>query len=178
MPILEGKTWFRDNVEPYMTIVKGKLDTLSSVTGQHITGAATFATLPGMDNEGGAVGDGDITTLTVDDIGTGSATTPQYPAGLYIRAGTVWGLLFAIPDIADILLNIVATPAEVDTGTDTSKVASVAQLTLKYAKVGGLNTQLFEASAGNIGTDEVLNANQFVTFVTPVEAQADWDAIV
>jgi hypothetical protein len=178
MAILVGKTWFRNNIAPYVTIIKDEIATLSSVTGQHVTGSGTFTSLPTTDNEGGVLGDGDITTLTADDIGTGSVTTPQYPAGLYIRAGTVWGLLFAIPDIADILLNIVASPAEVDTGSSVSKVASVAQLALKYAKVDGSANQVFEASAGNIGTDEVLNANQFVGVVTAAEAEADWSGIL
>jgi len=173
----DSKQWFRDQIEEYLIIIKGQITSLSSVTGQHVTSTATtYLTLPTIDNEGGALSDGDITTLPVDDIGTGTSEAPQYPAGLYIRAGGIWGLLFAVPDIADILLNIGASNAEVIAGTLTDRYASVLQLKTYYAQLGGLATQSFLVLAGTENTDEAVNANQFTAIISAAEALADWTA--
>jgi hypothetical protein len=171
-----SKDWFRGQIDEYLIIIKAQIAGLESVTGQHVTGAATFATLPVVDNEGDTLGVGDTTNLTTDDVGTGTTATPQYPAGFYIWGGASWGLLFAIPDIADILLNIGATDPETVAGVLTDKYASVKQIKDNYALLGGDAAQAFLVNAGTENTNEALNANQFIDFVTAIEAQADWDA--
>jgi len=179
MAAFVGKSWFRNNIQPYLAIIKGELSTLSNVTGQYAGKGATFATLPTLDAEGGVLKPGDWAILTADEVGTGSVGAPQYPAGLYVRdaAGTAWELVQENQDLADILNSIIATPAEVDTGTAVDKVASVNQLALKYAKLNGVDTELFSVSAGNVDTNEAVNANQFSsTPITGAEATADWAA--
>jgi hypothetical protein len=122
---------------------------------------------------------GDWSILTTDDVGTGSVQAPQYPAGIYVwnAAGTAWELVQENSSIADVLSSIIATAAEVDTGTAVDKVASVNQLALKYAKLNGVDTELFSVSAGNIDTNEAINANQFSsTPITSTEAASDYAA--
>jgi hypothetical protein len=179
MAAFVGKSWFRNNIQPYLSIIKAELATLANVTGQYAGKGATFAALPTTDAEGGALLAGDWSILTADDVGTGTVEAPQYPAGIYVRdaAGTAWELVQENQDLADVLNSIIATPAEVDTGTAVDKVASVNQLALKYAKLNGVDTELFSVSAGNVDTNEALNANQFSsTPITAAEAQTDWDA--
>ena len=177
MASLNGKSWFRNNIEPYLTIIKAELASLASVTGQYSGKAATFAALPTTDLQGSAVQVGDWVILTADDIGTGTTGAPQYPGGIYNWNGTAYELVQENNDIGDILNSIIATPGEVDSGTAVDKVASVNQLALKYAKLNGASTELFLASAGNTDTNEVLNANQFPsTSITLVEASSDYDS--
>lgn len=56
---------------------------LSEITGQLQNPAGTYAALPTIDAEGDAVNQGDYSVLTQDDIGTGTAQAPQFPAGFY-----------------------------------------------------------------------------------------------
>lgn len=179
MAALNGKTWFRNNIAPYLTKIKAELAIVGAITGNYAGKDATFAALPTTDPDGSVLEPGDWSILTIDDVGTGSVTAPQYPAGIYVRnaAGTDWELVQESQDLADVLNSIIATAAEVDTGTATDKVANVAQLALKYAKLNGNDTNLFSASAGNVDTNETLNANQFSsTPVTVAEATTDWNA--
>ena len=178
MAAFAGKQWFRDNITPYLTIIKAELAALGNVTGQYSGKGAAFATLPTTSIEGDPLESGDWSILTSDDIGSGSASAPQYPAGVYVYNSGLpaWELVQENSDIADVLLSIIATPAEVDTGAATDKVASVNQLALKYAKLTGNSSNLFSAASGNIGTQEVIVANQFpATAITGVEAQSDYD---
>jgi len=175
MAAFNGKSWFRANIEPYLTVIKAELTTLGSVTGQYSGTGATFATMPTTDLEGGALLNGDWSILTADDVGTGTVEVPQYPGGVYVISAGVWALVQENQDIGDVLTAIIATPAEVDTGTAIDKVASVAQLASKYAKLNGNSSEVFSTAAGNIDTNEALNANQFSsTPITSGEAVSDW----
>ena len=177
---LNGKAWFRNNIIPYLTKIKAEIATVANVTGNYAGKGATFIGMPSTDPDGSALEPGDWGILTADDIGdTGTVQNPQYPAGIYVwnAAGTAWELVQENQELTDILNSIIATPSEVDTGTAVDKVASVNQLALKYAKLNGNSSELFAAAAGNIDTNEVLNANQFPsTSITLVEASSDYDS--
>ena len=176
---LNGKAWFRNNIIPYLTKIKAELATVANVTGNYAGKGDTFATLPTTDPDGSPLEPGDWSILTTDDVGTGTVEAPQYPAGIYVRdaTGTTWELVQENQEIADILNTIIATPAEVDAGTAVDKVASVNQLALKYAKLNGNSSELFSVAAGNIDTNEALNANQFSSVaITNAEAVSDWDS--
>jgi len=179
MPAYNGKAWFRNNIIPYLTKIKSELATVANITGNYAGKGATFAALPTTDPDASALEPGDWSILTADDVGTGTVEVPQYPAGIYVwnAGGTAWELVQENQDLSDILNSIVATPAEVDAGTATDKVASVNQMTLKYAKLNGNSSELFSVAAGNVDTNEALNANQFSSVsVTLVEATSDWDS--
>ena len=78
-------------------------------------------------------------------------------------------------ELADIPNTIIATAVEVDEGASVDKVASVNQLALKYAKLNGNSSELFSVAAGNIDTNEALNASQFSsTSITNAEVNSDW----
>jgi hypothetical protein len=177
MPALQGKAWFRNNIIPYLTKIKAELANVANITGNYAGKGATFAALPTTDPDASALEPGDWGILTLDDVGAGTVTTPQYPAGIYVwnAAGTDWELVQENQDLSDVLNTIVATPAEVDAGTATDKVASVNQLAIKYAKINGNSSELFSTAAGNINTNESLNANQFSSVsITLVEAASDY----
>ena len=177
MPALNGKAWFRNNIIPYLTKIKAEIATVANITGNYAGKGATFATLPTTDPDGSVLEPGDWGILTADEVGTGTVTAPQYPAGIYVwnAGGTDWELVQENQDLTDILNSIIATPAEVDAGTAVDKVASVNQLALKYAKLNGNSTELFSTAAGNVDTNEALNANQFSsTSITLVEATSDY----
>lgn len=180
MAAFAGKQWFRDNISPYLSIIKCELEAIGSITGQYVGKGATFVTLPDIAVETTTSGDWSI--LTVDDIGTGDVDTPQYPAGIYYvnAAGTDWELVQENQDIADVLRAIIATPAEVTTGTATDKVASVAELNAQYAKLNGLDTELFNATSGELNSTNVLTANQFADadVVVQSDACADWGGVI
>ena len=108
MPALNGKSWFRNNIQPYLAVIKAELATLSNITGQYAGKGATFAALPSLDAEGEALAAGDWAILTADDVGTGTTEVPQYPSGLYVRdaAGTAWELVQENQELADILNSI------------------------------------------------------------------------
>ena len=177
MAALQGKAWFRNNIIPYLTKIKAELATIGQITGQYAGKGGTFAALPTTDSDGSTLEAGDWAILTADEVGTGTVTAPQYPAGIYVMnpAVTDWELAQENQDLADTLNSIIATPAEVDTGTATDKVASVNQLALKYAKINGNSSELFDTAAGNVDTNEAINANQFSsTPVTLAEATSDY----
>jgi hypothetical protein len=181
MAIIDGKQWFRDNIKAYLKKVKAELATVAQVTGTYSGKAATFAGLPNVGLDTKPLDAGDWSILTVDDVGTGTAAAPLFPAGVYVLAAdkTTWELVQENQDLGDLLLAIIATDAEVDAGAATDKVATVKQLAEKYAKLAGLATQTFSAADGNYDTKEVINGSQFnSTPITDVEAIADWDAIV
>ena len=177
MPALNGKAWFRNNIIPYLTKITSEIATVANVTGNYAGKGATFVGMPSTDPDGSTLEPGDWGILTADDIGTGTAGAPQYPAGIYVwnAGGTAWELVQENQELTDILNSIIATPAEVDAGTAIDKVASVNQLALKYAKLNGNSSELFSSAAGNIDTNEVLNANQFPsTSITLAEATSDY----
>lgn len=96
MAIFHGKQWLRDNLTPYLKIIKTQLNVLGSVAGQYAGKGITFASLPTLDNEGEPLIAGDWSVLTENDIGTGTVTEPQYPAGTYLlNASTEWELIQA-----------------------------------------------------------------------------------
>ena len=176
MPTFSGDQWFRDNINPYLTIIKTQLATLGNVTGQYSGKGATFAALPSLNLEGVALSDGDWVVLTSDDVGTGTIADPQYPAGTYLKEAAGFALLAENADIANMLVAIIATDPEVVAGTATDKVPTVDQVKRYYAKLGGIDTQVFLVGAAAALSNEALNANQFVTAITATEAQADWTA--
>lgn len=89
--------------------------------------AATFAALPA-----GAAGD--WTLLTADDVGTGTAVAPQYPAGLYSTNGTTYSLIRALPDLYQ---NAIPWAAN----------SPVRLGDLRMATIGGANVLLRSAAA-------------------------------
>jgi len=180
MAAFAGKSWFRNNIQPYLCIIKSEIASLASVTGQYAGKGDTYSGLPTLDGDGTELEAGDWCILTTADVGTGTETDPQYPAGIYVRNATNenWELVQENSNIGEILESIIATAAEVDAGTATDKVASVQQLAAKYAKLNGVDTELFSVAAGNVDTNEALNANQFnSTPITAEEAASDWDAL-
>lgn len=180
MAVFVGKQWLRDNLVPYLKIIKTELNTLGNVTGQYAGVGATQATLPTVDAEGAPLLAGDWSVQSADEVGTGTAEAPQFPAGVYVRnAANGWDLVQENTDLGDILLAIMATDAEVTAGTATDKVASVLQLKTFYSLINGSATEEHLVKPGEIDSDEATNANQFSsTDVTDVEGQSDWDAIV
>ena len=49
-------------------------------------------------------------------------------------------------------------------------------LSTTYAAKAGLNSQTFLVADGQAGTKQAVNAGQFGTVISALEAQADWDA--
>lgn len=64
----------------------------SETQGNYVGSAALYASLPtGADN-------GDLAILTTDVVGTGTASSPEHPAGIYILNAGVWTLAKRIPN--------------------------------------------------------------------------------
>lgn len=65
-----------------------RIDPAPADTGSYIGTAATYAALPASAANGKAALVGDWALLTADDIGTGTAQSPRYPRGGYVRNAT------------------------------------------------------------------------------------------
>ena len=80
---------------------------IADLTGQLIDPpATTYAGLPTADLDGNPVTEGDILYLSVADIGTGTAESPQYPAGFYaVDAAGVPQFSFAPSDRRNSLIS-------------------------------------------------------------------------
>lgn len=87
--------------------------TAPPVSGQYAGSGATFATLPTANRDATVLSTGDFAELLADDIGTGSAAAPQYPAGRYAWNGTAWALDITTPDIPS-AATAIATTAPAD----------------------------------------------------------------
>jgi hypothetical protein len=72
----------------------------STSTGDYIGAAATFATLPKTATHKATALAGDWALLTADVVGTGTASAPQYPRGVYAYDGTNFALSMAIGSAA------------------------------------------------------------------------------
>jgi hypothetical protein len=115
--------------------------TFADVTGTYVGSAATFATLPT------GAGTGDIAILTTDTVGTGTATAPQFPTGVYKYDGAAWQLektLYQMPVNTD--LAAVTPPT---------------------------NDQLVSALAAKTYADNILKANDAMVFKGGLDASAN-----
>ena len=65
---------------------------LANITGQFIGADATYAALP-VTND---TTTGDWVSLVADDVGSGTAAAPQYPAGVYVYDGIAYVFSFVM----------------------------------------------------------------------------------
>ena len=168
MAIFNGKLWLRENLAEYLTVIKAKIAEVGDITGQLLGTSETLAGLPTTDAGGGAANTGDFAILSTDD---GSNL-----AGIYVYDEAIPGYAFAsgISSFSDVVSAIIATPAEVDAGTDAAKVANVVDLKAKYARINGDATKAFAVTAADVNSDYAINSNQMADIVTPAEAASDW----
>lgn len=148
MAVLDLKVWLRNNIKPYLTQIKAEINavasTVNSVTGSYRGAFTTVAAMP----TGTPIKNGDWAILTVDDGANES--------GIYVKATAGWQYVMDIATFQEIT-QMIATDAEFNAGTSTTKVPTVKQVQDKANAI---------ASVANTASADATNALNAVSNLT------------
>ena len=158
MALFNFKQWFRDEITPYLAVIKTQIASVSGSNHGFFTLVSAFPVSAGVN---------DFLILTQDD---GSSKS-----GFYSYNGSAWVFAMDIATFQEAVDGIIASSVDWSTGTATNKVPTVLQVKTDMALVGGNSSQKFLASAPEENSDEVARANDFNFSISQVEAQADYD---
>lgn len=161
MAVLDLKVWLRNNIKPYLTQIKAEINaiaaTANSVTGSYRGAFTTVAAMP----TGTPIKNGDWAILTVDDGANES--------GIYVKATVGWQYVMDIATFQEIT-QMIATDAEFNAGTSTTKVPTVKQVQdrVQWVYVIAANSNVLAANADNNATTALNNVNNLANDLATV----------
>lgn len=160
--MIEGKTWFKNNMAPYLVTIKNAIESrVNELGGSYLGSSDTFNTLPDATGKP----DGDWSIL--------SATDGSHDSGMYIIVSESWefatGLQIEEADDTDY------------TNSASGKYVSPAKLNPlleNKANVNGNKLENFSVKEANIGGNNALSVSQFSSDpITNAEADSDWSSL-
>jgi len=156
---VSGKSWFSDNIYPFLEIIKSDINArMSQLGGAYLGTSTTYSTLPDPVGKN----DGDWSILSEVD--------GSNDVGMYIIVSESWTFAIAFSDTEK------ASLEDWDAGDDI-KFITASMAKLKLAQIDGNSAIKFNVNEADENSTNAVSASMFNHIISNSDADSHWEEV-